>query len=331
MSNYLGMLSTNPDENRNTLHTQSPVVPANNMLPGMDQSAEEAANNIAQMLLGKSPRDSTSSEGMTHRYSPDSAATPDMWNEYLTSPFDESPADFPLETPAQGSAELSDFFTSPAVADLNSFEPFPDFPLFPQSAYPEETREDKMPVPTIPAPSNSPMVNLDGLLQMSPATPALDNSPLVDESPNVNKSIRAKSKIPTGTRKNITPEALVPLDAPTQPRNYVSPSQTSRKEIPAVFARKRARSTAFGDEEDELVEDAEGQPTATEAEAIAAKRRQNTLAARRSRKRKLEYQKQLEDAVEQERKEKEMWKNRAVLLQSQLASALGMKVPFPDE
>ena len=33
------------------------------------------------------------------------------------------------------------------------------------------------------------------------------------------------------------------------------PSATSKKEVPAVFARKRARSQAFGDEEDELEED----------------------------------------------------------------------------
>ncbi|TDL22136.1 hypothetical protein BD410DRAFT_681609, partial [Rickenella mellea] len=142
---------------------------------------------------------------------------------------------------------------------------------------------------------------------------------------------RSRSK-PTGTRKNISPETLVPLEAPTQPRSYVTPSTTSRKEIPAVFARKRARSMAF-DEEDELADEADPlalPPTATEAEAIAAKRRQNTLAARRSRKRKLEYQQQLEDALDKEKLEKEMWKSRALACRDTLQS-YGVSVPFHDD
>jgi len=138
-------------------------------------------------------------------------------------------------------------------------------------------------------------------------------------------------KGPTGTRKNITPEALVPLEAPTQPRNYLAPSSTSRKELPAVFAKKRARSMAFGDEEDELEEEAaNGTPTGTEADAIAAKRRQNTLAARRSRKRKLEYQRDLEEALEAERTGKELWRGRAMFYEAHM-QALGVQVPYYAE
>ncbi|TFK34227.1 hypothetical protein BDQ12DRAFT_567877, partial [Crucibulum laeve] len=123
----------------------------------------------------------------------------------------------------------------------------------------------------------------------------------------------------TGTRKGVTPETLVPLDAPTQPRRYVMPSATSRKEVPAVFARKRGRSAAFGEEDDELEEEPLA-PNATEKEQIEWKRRQNTLAARKSRKRKLEHQQELEGRVEQLERDVQVWKTRAETLQGMLTS-----------
>ena len=100
-----------------------------------------------------------------------------------------------------------------------------------------------------------------------------------------------------------------------------------------VFARKRARGTAFGDDEDELEAEATsltGPPTANEADAIAAKRRQNTLAARRSRKRKLEHQRYLEESIDQIKAEKELWQRRAIMCQGQLAS-MGVSVTWTDE
>ncbi|KAJ7572902.1 kinase-like domain-containing protein [Mycena floridula] len=99
-----------------------------------------------------------------------------------------------------------------------------------------------------------------------------------------------------GSRKSTASESLVPVDAPTQPWKYVLPSATSRKEIPAVIFKRHSRSAVFGDEEDELDEPLTA--NATEKEQIEWKRRQNTLAARKSRKRKLEYQQQLEDQVQ---------------------------------
>ncbi|KAJ7578224.1 hypothetical protein C8J56DRAFT_797912, partial [Mycena floridula] len=100
-----------------------------------------------------------------------------------------------------------------------------------------------------------------------------------------------------GIHENLTPESIVPIDAPTQPRNsYVLPSATSRKEIPTVFSKRRSKSAVFGDEEDEL--DGPVVANATEKEKIEWKRRQNTLAARKSRKRKLEYRQQLEDDIQ---------------------------------
>ncbi len=120
---------------------------------------------------------------------------------------------------------------------------------------------------------------------------------------------------------------MVPMDAPIQQRKYVTPSATSRKEVPTAWLKKkRARSQAFG-EEDELEEDINLAPG--DMDAIEAKRRQNTLAARRSRKRKLEYQRELEMAVEREKDEKEMWRQRAMLFKALLESH-GHEVPSLD-
>ncbi|EIM81518.1 uncharacterized protein STEHIDRAFT_39391, partial [Stereum hirsutum FP-91666 SS1] len=116
------------------------------------------------------------------------------------------------------------------------------------------------------------------------------------------------------------PEALVPIDAPIQTRKYVAPSSTSRKEVPATFARKRARSQAFGDDDELADQDvgASSSLTPNEEDAIKAKRLQNTLAARRSRKRKLEYQKELEDALETVTRERDEARGRNMVLEALL-------------
>ncbi|KAG8906459.1 hypothetical protein FRC01_008012 [Tulasnella sp. 417] len=173
--------------------------------------------------------------------------------------------------------------------------------------------------------------------------------------------------VPTGHRRNITSASLVPLDAPTQIRNYLTPSSTSKKEIPSAFVarrnklkakeaaisktsgpgpstagRKRTRDEAGGDEVDQLQDDdtpmgnsanAAASPSTTPSSptntggggvtaelasesssllsAIEAKRRQNTLAARRSRQRKLDYVRNLEELVAALTRERDSWKARA--------------------
>ena len=52
----------------------------------------------------------------------------------------------------------------------------------------------------------------------------------------------------------------------------------------------------------------------TESEQIEWKRRKNVLAARRSRKRKLERQRELEESVEKLTLEKDVWRTRALTL-----------------
>ncbi|KIY62799.1 hypothetical protein CYLTODRAFT_360942 [Cylindrobasidium torrendii FP15055 ss-10] len=128
----------------------------------------------------------------------------------------------------------------------------------------------------------------------------------------------------TGTRKNISPETMVSMEAPTQTRKYQAPSATSRKELPATFLKKkRARSEAFGDDDEpeEILP-----PNATEMEQIEFKRRQNTLAARKSRKRKLEHQRGLETQLEELRAQLTHWKTRAELSEGVLKEK-GLSVP----
>lgn len=249
------------------------------------------------------------------------------YDQFLTSPMEESPYEDMLATPAVPGAADFDFFTSPAVVDADDFG-FGDEPLFSDSA--RFAAGDVEPIKTAPLVPSIHHPNFDEMYQFSPQTPSLDpsslqTSPLATPvSPSIDSPAASRRRnAPTGTRKNITPDALVPFDAPIQPRKYVTPSATSRKEIPAVFARKRARSQAFG-EEDELADDL---PLDTsDLSAIEAKRRQNTLAARRSRKRKLEYQRELEVAVEKEKDEKDMWKRKAQTFEALLRSH-GVQVP----
>ncbi|KAJ6585590.1 hypothetical protein B0H19DRAFT_852448, partial [Mycena capillaripes] len=132
---------------------------------------------------------------------------------------------------------------------------------------------------------------------------------------------RRRSNV-TGTRKNLRPEALIPLDAPTQKRTYITPSATSRKPVPDAIIKKRLHSGAFAadDAQDEADLAALGElsPTASEAEIIEYKRRQNTIAARKSRKRKLEHQQALEDEVQVLKGEVTMWRERALMAQELL-------------
>jgi hypothetical protein len=145
---------------------------------------------------------------------------------------------------------------------------------------------------------------------ISPATPSLDASPLFAPPPS-----RLSSNPPNGTRKNLTPDALIPLDAPVQSRNYLTPSATSRKEPP----RKRSRTEALGDDD-------EANEGTGDLDPIASKRLQNTLAARRSRKRKLEHLLEIEANLDREKQQKEQWRSRAMTLEALLLSH-GIPVP----
>ncbi|RDB19513.1 hypothetical protein Hypma_013414 [Hypsizygus marmoreus] len=128
----------------------------------------------------------------------------------------------------------------------------------------------------------------------------------------------ARRRPSAGIQKS-SPEALIPIDAPTQPRQYRTPSATSRKEVPAFFKKMRTNSPPSEEEEDELTEEPPAS-NATDQEKIEWKRRQNTLAARRSRKRKMMNVQRLEETVERLTREREIWKTRALTLKQLLIS-----------
>jgi hypothetical protein len=107
----------------------------------------------------------------------------------------------------------------------------------------------------------------------------------------------------------------------------VTPSATSRKEVPSYFT-ARKRQPSHSDEEDELEEEPLHE-NATEQEKIQYRRRQNTLAARRSRKRRqLQFQK-LEDEVVRLTREKDIWRERALMME-RLLSTHGLPCPNFD-
>ena len=305
------MLASNKSSEPSTIPEDNSTV----AIP-MSVNDEAAAQAIASALSGTSD----SCRRRSCLTEQNSVASPDFLNpnasDFLTSPV--SPWDDLLTTPAlDGDVGMTpDIYTSPLMDFGDDF----DMPsLFGNAAF--EGYETKEIGGGHLSPSDLPLPDMDDMYKISPGTPVIDD-PSTQLSLHVDDSsafpTRRKSA-PTGTRKNVTPESLVPQDAPIQPRKYRLPSTTSRKELPATFARKRARTSAPEDEPPVG-------PTLSEEDAIRVKRLQNTLAARRSRKRKLEYQRELEDAIEAERMDKEMWRAHALILEALLRDK-GHEVP----
>lgn len=244
------------------------------------------------------------------------------------SPIDDSPFSPNLDTPIMN--DLSD--------DFGMFSEYSGVPLFDDGAMtmyqllesPEVAQEAFSQMYELPKSAPAPAPSLDAVNPTSLALPAAA-PPASAPAPKAGKAAAAsrRKSTATGTRKNITPDSLVPVDAPIQGRNYATPSATSRKELPAAFLksqkRKRSRTQAFGDEDSKagsppVDADAEEQPplNATEKEIIEWKRRQNTLAARKSRKRKLEHQQFLETRVKDLETENEMLKVKTDALEAAL-------------
>jgi hypothetical protein len=196
---------------------------------------------------------------------------------------------FGVEPPRQTCAEAKETSTSALGLNILDIEGLiaiantPQIGIVPMPMPSPPSALSILPSPTSPTMCPPP----PSYTETAPSTPAVPSSDFTTTS----VSTSPKRKV-TGHRRNITPASLVPVDAPTQSRSYVKPSATSRKAIPAAFqsqSRKRASSVAF-DDEDEI------DPTLDDA--IQTKRRQNTVAARRSRARKLEYVRELERTVE---------------------------------
>ncbi|CAK5263031.1 unnamed protein product [Mycena citricolor] len=240
-------------------------------------------------------------------------------DDFTVSPLDDSPISDFLTTPVLPFESEADMMSGPLISDAGYSDNLELFGGL--SAYP--TFEFTSKEPSFPS--------LPPLYTISPGTPALDT---IDPSATslksrVSASVAAavapapqkKRAAATGTRKNLKPEALISSEAPTQKRSYVTPSVTSRKAVPASFVQKRLHSAAFN--EQDL---AEISPTPSEQDSIEWKRRQNTLAARKSRKRKLEHQQLLEDNVTSLKSDVERWRTRAMMAQD-LLKANGIACP----
>jgi len=102
------------------------------------------------------------------------------------------------------------------------------------------------------------------------------------------------------------------------PRLSVSPPNASRtQKLPT--SRRYSRSNTYSDDEEDPL-DKPLPENATEQEKIDWRRRQNTLAARKSRKRKQDQMQQLQDDVQRLSKEKDVWKERALMMKQLLVS-----------
>ncbi|KAF8916673.1 hypothetical protein CPB85DRAFT_1289053 [Mucidula mucida] len=206
----------------------------------------------------------------------------DLGDDFMT-PMDTPLFDFSDASPFP--SPLDDYLTTPLFQDVDDTAITGDFDgmeLFGGVL-------DEPPLPEKPQPQpeqSQTKLNMDELYTFSPTSPALDS---VNPSPYMGVDMGYRPPV-TGMRKGTNPQTMIPLDAPTQPRHYRTPSVTSRKQAPAAYSRKRAR------EDDDV---GELPPGATEEEQIAFKRRQNTIAARKSRKRKLEYTQALELKVDE--------------------------------
>ena len=336
-SNYLSMLSRNPSDNTNMADAvaalPTSISPEELTAPVIPDKDVDLAKSLPAMLGAESTLDFSIS--VSHLYLESLAVpqsddremvtpslmddqspwSPDVMNAFLSTPLDST-----MDTPLYYYLDDSHMLTDPHSAPL-----FPMFPEWPEVQ--EGVAEPKSVVPELDPSS---------LIVMTPTSPILDSfdPSQLTSAPQGAEMSSAPAKPPatrrkvtaTGIRKGVTPETLLDESAPTQSRNYVTPSATSRKEVPAIFARKRGRSTAFGDEEDQL-DDYVLPPNPTEKDLIEQKRRQNTVAARRSRKRKLEHLQLLETSLEKERQEKERWRERTYMLTSILRD---LNHPVPD-
>jgi Basic region leucine zipper len=112
----------------------------------------------------------------------------------------------------------------------------------------------------------------------------------------------------------------VPIQRSEQstPRFSVSPPSAPRtQKLPT--SRRFSRSHTYSDDEEDPL-DKPLPENATEQEKIDWRRRQNTLAARKSRKRKHDQMQQLQDDVQRLSKEKDVWKERALMMKQLLIS-----------
>jgi hypothetical protein len=185
--------------------------------------------------------------------------------------------------------------------------------------------------PTIALTSLNPldMLKSTELYSMSPALEDMhefptSSGPTSYSTAAVRQTRSATTSKYNGTRRNVTPSTLIPDDAPIQRRSYGqshsshSSSSSSSSNSNKRTSRKRSASEAFDASSitnEAALESARKQGKISQADY---KRIQNTLAARKSRKRKLQYQMDLEDRVTSLERSRDMWRERTRMLVSMM-------------
>lgn len=98
--------------------------------------------------------------------------------------------------------------------------------------------------------------------------------------------------------------------------------RVSRNDVPpySIPSATRRRSAGSDDEDDSSEGPEPPGPDATEQEKIEYKRRMNTLAARRSRRRRLAQFHKLEEDVARLNREKDIWRERALMMERMLST-----------
>ncbi|KAH7871218.1 uncharacterized protein C8R40DRAFT_1153058 [Lentinula edodes] len=348
---YLRMLSSAPSENHAPTAIPEPSTPAPTSMPmALEPQIDESSLQPIIDLIEASPEFRTARSFLTSPYTP-------YLDDFTTSPMDDSPFVADLNTPIMDQIDEFEY----GVVNTDSACINDDFvnPLYNETTVSYYPQPPAQPGPDKKENHAAGLLNTEKLYTFSPSSPLLENfyspvtqpvrSPVTHPTSSLYPSPRAptsafskpasgrnrsKSRGPslsaTGTRRDITPASMVPLDAPTQTRNYVLPSSTSRKVNP-IHAQKRSYSQAFGDQEqDELVGESPPGPNATEIEHIEWKRRQNTIAARKTRRRKLEYLQRVEAENVVLRDERDKWKVRCGVLED-IVKAHGVAVPVWDD
>ncbi|KAL0570224.1 hypothetical protein V5O48_011746 [Marasmius crinis-equi] len=136
------------------------------------------------------------------------------------------------------------------------------------------------------------------------------------------------SQAPPNSNRYSTDQFL-PVDAGAQrPRRQLasSPRGNVHPYMPASQRRIRP-NPQVSDEDEDALEDLP--PDATDQQRIEYQRHRNTLAARRSRKRKEVYRQELEQMVDQLTVETEKWKTRAEMLK-RIIESQGLGLACPD-
>ncbi|KAJ3742786.1 hypothetical protein DFH05DRAFT_1461021 [Lentinula detonsa] len=325
--NYLRMLANEADDNSLVDNTTRPIAELHTGDNGEDPQLSTYDSIIASEFLRE-----------------------EQFTDYLSSPLGASPTsdDSPsssLHSPIKNSIEFNKFGSMNAESHINTIQPVKNSP---KPAVLMGSHPIKDPDPVVVASSNkSATLTYDARssyrnrslhpTQRLPPSQA-NNMMVATSSSRKASSSFASSKASNGTttRPRVILDNLIPLDAPTRPRPHIMiPSETTTAETNS----KRSHAVAFeGDgineahdhKDEEGIEESlssseipsEGPPGphATESEKLAYKRRRCTLAARRSRRRKLEYQLSLEVKIEKLENQREMWRTRCDILQEILKS-----------